>query len=307
MNNYFADSTLDRFAEHRKNVDLMLELRERETSRFVIVNDNKVLVNQNKAALLTQDDVKELAEQATVQVLLGVEEETAYFALGFEGQQALLEERLPKYGTLVELRTIAAALPRPQSTMLGYARAMVHWNHRHGFCANCGTPTLSEQAGHVRICPNSTCNLHHFPRTDTAIIVIISEGDACLLGRHASWPQGQHATIAGFLEPGETLEGAVEREAKEETGVELESVTYHSSQPWPFPASIMVGFTATAKTRELKVDYTELEDARWFTRDEIVAGLQAGTLRLPPPVSISFRLIHDWFNQATGYTLQDFL
>jgi NAD+ diphosphatase len=135
-----------------------------------------------------------------------------------------------------------------------------------------------------------------YPRTDPAVIVSVSRGDRLLLGRKPDWPAGRFSTVAGFVEPGETLEEAVAREVKEETGIVCDEVTYHSSQPWPFPSSIMLGFHATASTDEITVDTTELDDARWFTRAEMVDGLLSGGFLLPRSLSISFRLIEDWFD-----------
>lgn len=307
MDNFFSGSALNRHSEQRKNEELIQELWKKESTLFVVVSDAKSLLKKSntEAFLLSHQLVKELAELAKVRVFLGVEEGVAYFALGFEKQQDAIAPYLPEGAVLEDLRTTALFLPRPQSTLLAYARGMVYWNLRHSHCPECGSLTYSAEAGHVRACDN--CGRRQFPRTDTAIIVLISEGDACLLGRQAQWPKGMYATVAGFLEPGEPLEEAVAREAMEETGVELAEIRYHSSQPWPFPASIMVGFTATASNRNIKVNNLELEDARWFTRKEIVEGLQNGILMLPPPVSIAYRLIRDWFNLNPNYNFEELL
>ena len=287
----------------------MQQLWQQQEARVLVVHESLSLVKKReagkRAAVLRQQEAEELAKLAEVQVYLGSEEGTPYFVLGFEKMQEQLLDLLQEDYLLADLRTSAHELPQPDGALLAYARGMVHWNLRHRYCANCGSVTYSTHAGHVRQCTNEACNLHHFPRTDTAVIVIISEGDACLLGRQAAWPKGMYATVAGFLEPGETLEQAVAREAQEETGVELQKITYHSSQPWPFPSSIMVGFSAVARNRNLVLDNDELEDARWYTRSEIAAGLQEGTLRLPPPISIAYRLIRDWFNADAAYKLED--
>jgi NAD+ diphosphatase len=193
-----------------------------------------------------------------------------------------------------ELRPLGALLDRDEAAMLAYARAMVYWHHRHRFCGVCGAPTRSEDAGHLRRCTNATCAAVHFPRTDPAIIVLVTRGEQCLLGRQASWPAGQYSTLAGFVEPGESLEDAVAREVKEETGVEVSEIEYHSSQPWPFPSSLMLGFTARAASERVQVDGRELEDARWFTREELSSGIAEGRLRLPSPASIAFALVDGW-------------
>src|SRR5690606_4413961 len=170
--------------------------------------------------------------------------------------------------------------------LLAYARAMILWRQRHRHCGSCGAATRSESAGHVMKCTNPDCGAEQFPRLDPAVIVLVTDGERALLGRQASWPAGRYSTVAGFVEPGESLEDAVAREVREETGVEVDAVDYHSSQPWPFPSSLMLGFTAHAsRTDILRVD-DELEDVRWWTRAEIAGG----AVGLPFTHSISFRL-----------------
>jgi len=173
---------------------------------------------------------------------------------------------------------------------------MMHWHARHRFCGVCGESAEPRDAGHVRACTSPACGAIHFPRTDPAVIVLVTRGDRTLLGRQPVWDAGRYSTLAGFVEPGESLEDAVAREVHEETGVRLSSVRYHSSQPWPFPSSLMVGFTAEAASDEITIDPDELEDARWFTRDEIRREMDAGTFLLPSEISIAYRLIAEWLN-----------
>jgi NAD+ diphosphatase len=161
--------------------------------------------------------------------------------------------------------------------------------------------TLPAKSGHVLVCTNPSCRHEQFPRIDPAIIVLVSDGERALLGRQASWPVGRYSTIAGFVEPGESLEDAVAREVFEETGIEVDRIEYHSSQPWPFPASLMLGFTAHAVTTEVRLRDQELEDARWFTR----AALTSNGALLPPRQSISYRLIEEWFDAGAGTPLRD--
>lgn len=309
--NYFSHNPLNRYSEMRPDAAHMQQLWQRQEARVLVVHDTLSLLREQgtgkQAATLTCREAEVLAAKAEVLVYLGSDNEVPYFALGLEGMQEQLPDLLGEGYILADLRVSAQELPQPDGALLAYARGMIHWNLRHRFCPNCGSATRGTHAGHVRECTNESCGQHHFPRTDTAIIVIISEGDACLLGRQATWPTGMYATIAGFLEPGETLEQAVAREAKEETGVALQTITYHSSQPWPFPSSVMVGFSAIAGSRDLYMENDELEDARWFTRSEIAVGLREGSLRLPPRISISYRLIRDWFNADTAYKLEELL
>lgn len=199
-----------------------------------------------------------------------------------------------------DLRHVAPLLSAEEAGLLGYARAMITWRSRHLYCGHCGTITVPAQSGHVRACTNPICRQQSFPRIDPAIIVLVSDEERALLGRQATWPQGRYSTIAGFVEPGESLEDAVVREVLEETGVAVDRIEYHSSQPWPFPSSLMLGFTAHALTREVQLLDRELEDARWFTREEIARG----TPLLPPRQSISFRLIEHWFDARSDRALR---
>lgn len=199
-----------------------------------------------------------------------------------------------------DLRLIAGELPHEEAGVLAYARAMIHWRSRHRYCGRCGSPTLAMQGGHVLQCSDPACAAQQFPRIDPAVIVLVTDGERALLGRQASWRPGQYSTIAGFVEPGESLEDAVAREVREETGVEVDAVNYHSSQPWPFPSSLMLGFTAHASRTEIHRIDDELEDALWLTRRQIATGAVA----LPTTHSISFRLIEDWYDSGARTPLR---
>jgi NAD+ diphosphatase len=191
-----------------------------------------------------------------------------------------------------ELRPLAPLLEETEASLLAYARALSFWRLRHRFCGVCGSRNLPIRAGHVMHCTSAGCGTDIFPRIDPAIIVLVTDGERALLGRQASWPAGRYSTIAGFVEPGESLEDAVARETLEETGVVVLESRYHSSQPWPFPSSLMLGFMASAAPGSRASGSSELEDARWFTR----AQLAAGEPLLPPPLSVAFRLIESWFD-----------
>ncbi len=207
---------------------------------------------------------------------------------------------LPDGASFRELRTVAGELPADEAGLLAYARAMVLWRERHRFCGRCGSATVAGNAGHTLICSNAGCRSEQFPRIDPAVIVLVSDGERALLGRQASWPQGRYSTIAGFVEPGESLEDAVAREVQEETGVNVDQVEYHSSQPWPFPAALMLGFMARATSQAIQLNDAELEDARWLSRTQIAAG----EVTLSPPHSISFRLIEDWYDAGAERSLR---
>jgi NAD+ diphosphatase len=179
--------------------------------------------------------------------------------------------------------------------MLAAAKALMDWHARHRFCSNCGAPTEVAVAGWRRDCP--ICKALHFPRTDPVVIMLAVDGDACLLGRQPRFPKGMYSALAGFVEPGETIEAAVRREIREEAAVTCRAVQYFASQPWPFPASLMIGCFAEAEGRSLEIDRVELEDARWFSRDEAVSLVERrhpDHLSAPTPMAIAHHLLKHW-------------
>ena len=228
----------------------------------------------------------------------GENEGAAYFAVGLPAGGDEPPEGLAARGVFRELRSVGTSLDADHASLLAYARAMAYWQQRHRFCGECGSPAASAEGGHQRACTNPECRAYHFPRTDPAIIVRVTAGggERILLGRKAEWGERRFSIIAGFVEPGESLEMTVAREVLEETGVQVEQVCYFASQPWPFPSSLMLGFTARATSEEIQLNDGELEEAHWFSRQEIARGLQEGTMGLPSSLSISYRLIESWFD-----------
>jgi len=250
------------------------------------------------------DDIDERLARGEF-VFLGVIDERAHFALDVSSVETPLEMlRSPALAAagiaeaavrFADLRQLGARLERHEGALLAFSRAMLFWHSRHRFCGLCGNPTRSEEAGHMRRCTDPACHTMHFPRTDPAVIMLVTDGDRALLGRNKNFPvPGMYSTLAGFVEPGESLEDAVAREVREETAIEVAAVHYHSSQPWPFPANIMLGFYAEAETTDIAVDYNELADARWFERDWLASHADDDTFRLPRRDSIARRLIEDW-------------
>ncbi len=198
----------------------------------------------------------------------------------------------PGPGEFIELRAAGASLPGPDAAILAHARGLMHWRSRHRFCGVCGGGCEPHSAGNVMVC--TQCKTHHFPRTDPAVIMLVTQADRVLLGHSQRFPNSQmYSTLAGFVEPGESLEEAVAREVQEESGIRVGAVRYHSSQPWPFPASIMLGFYAEALTDQITIDPHELTDARWFSRDQLRDPAAHG-FQLPRGDSIARRLIEDW-------------
>lgn len=285
-----------------RSQNLVLDLADAEPRAIVLTAEHAV------SLLGDGDGATHLAEGRVV--FLGIIEERPHFALDLSHVEAPLEmlasPALAASGALAEnarfadLRALAGRLARGDGALLALARAMMYWHQRHKFCGVCGSQTLSEEAGHMRRCTNPDCKAMHFPRTDPAVIMLVSDGERALLGRNKNFPPGMYSTLAGFVEPGEALEDAVAREVMEETGIEARNVTYHSSQPWPFPANIMLGFHAEATTTEIAVDYGELEDAKWFERDWLLAHTDDNSFRLPRLDSIARRLVEDWLHRRAG-------
>ncbi len=308
VHNYYSSYGIDRVSARRRDDRWLADRLEADTTRFIPVWDQKNLFTTRGDGLepvfLPAGDARDLVSGADSLTLLGIADDSAYFGLGLPGGS--LPDGLSARGRFRDLRQVAPLLGERDGALLAYARAMAYWHHRHRFCGSCGSPTRSVEGGMLRVCADAQCGLQHFPRTDPAIIVLVTCGEYCLLGRQPSWPAGMHSTIAGFVEPGESLEDTLVREVREETGVEVIEMTYHSSQPWPFPSSLMLGFTALAADRSLRVDQDELEAAGWFTRADLLDRLQAGTLRLPSPVSVAYRLIEGWFDAGDLGQLKDF-
>jgi NAD+ diphosphatase len=300
--NFYAFAEIDRAGRYRRDAAWLSARIADPTSRFLPVWRNQNLVHAAaeapRAALLLPHEV---AREAGETVLLGVDDRGAFFALDLSGHdEPLTTIRHPAPLEFTDLRRVGPLIDRHEGSLLAYARGMMWWHARHRFCGVCGSPAASADAGHVRRCTNPACATSHFPRTDPAVIMLVTDGERCLLGRQRVWPKGQHSTLAGFVEPGESLEDAVAREVHEETGIVVGEVRYHSSQPWPFPSSIMLGFTAEARSTAITVDPEELEDARWFERGFILAHEDDDEFRLPRRDSIARRLIEDWLGSRTS-------
>jgi len=316
--NYYAAPGFERAGLRRRDTEWIRAQVADGTSQFIPVWRSQNLVvdiegGEPRAIVLTVDSASVLldglddVEAHLIHgriVFLGVIDGRAHFALDLSAIEAPLDMlRSPGLAAsgipadelrFADLRQLAGRLERAEGALLAFARAMLFWHSRHRFCGLCGNATLSEEAGHMRRCTDPVCNTMHFPRTDPAVIMLVTAGDRALLGRNKNFPPGMYSTLAGFVEPGESLEDAVVREVREETAIEIGRVVYHSSQPWPFPANIMLGFHAEAVSNEITVDYGELEDAKWFERDWMLAHADDNTFRLPRLDSIARRLVEDW-------------
>ncbi|MEA2449190.1 MAG: diphosphatase [Thermoleophilaceae bacterium] len=286
--NTFAGATIDRATARRTDPAWLAEQLEHPGARGLPASSHGPFVDCSsdpcRPALYP---LAELGGRPEEPILLGLDGAGPVFAVDVEGRA----DSLP--GSAMTLREAGARVSDEDAGLLAYATALLNWHRDHRFCARCGTPTDVAEAGHVRTCAN--CGAIHHPRIDPVIIVLVTDGDRALLGRQARWPKGRYSTLAGFVEPGESVEEAVAREVGEEAGVEVADVRYRSTQPWPFPSSLMIGFHARWTAGEPEVRDAELEDVRWFSRDELRAVARGETdLHLPPPVAIARILIDEW-------------
>lgn len=308
--NFYSSASVDRLGLRRRDQDWLDQAMQAPTAVYLPVWQMKNLVTDEptpKPAVLRSQDVQALLPLADAITLLGERGGETYFALDLPLNGSQPPDQFATLGHFRDLRRVGPLMGHEEAALLAYARAITYWHSQNRFCGACGAATKSDQAGHLRLCSNPQCAREHFPRTDPAIIVLVSRGDRCLLGRQPPWPEKMYSTIAGFVEPGESLEDAVAREVLEEAGIRAAAARYHSSQPWPFPCSIMLGFRADAASDQIVIGDNELQDARWFSRVEIALGLAEGTLQLPTPISIAFCLIEDWFDEGRAGRLRALL
>jgi NAD+ diphosphatase len=286
--NIFAGAFVDRSGHRRKDPEWLSAAIESLDSRFVPIWGDKCLAlgEPFRLVLLGRDDVGDFLPTEDT-IFLGIFNDRPVFAVAIDGS---IDAPFGSVGEFHDLRYLGSVLPVEEANLAAHARALVLWHGIQRHCGVCGSPSRAESGGNTRICTSDVCTTQVFPRVDPAIIVLVSSGDRCLLGRQQGWPEGRYSTIAGFVEPGESLEDAVRREVAEETNIVVGEVRYHSSQPWPFPSSLMLGFSAVAHTSDIKLNDGELEDARWFTRKE----LRSGFPKLPYRLSIARRLVDGW-------------
>jgi NAD+ diphosphatase len=289
--NGFAGNLIDRRSEKRGEDSVATALADPAARLYLFRGDNALLRDNDPLFPLAQ-------AQALGAPMDGI------VLLGWTGGGPRLAAMIAETGmpdsadlTATNLRTLAVngAVAAEHLGALAQARSLCGWHARHGFCAVCGQPTVMRIGGYRRDCPS--CKAEHFPRTDPVVIMLAVDGDRALLGRQARFAPGMYSCLAGFVEPGETIEDAVRRETAEESGITVGRVRYFSSQPWPFPSSLMIGCHAEALTTDVTPDEAELEDCRWFDRAEVLAmldGTHRAGLKSPPPIAIAHRLIRAW-------------
>jgi NAD+ diphosphatase len=305
--NLFTSVRLDRLVEYRDNDEWVQEALESESARLVPLWRSRSLIDDGpdgqKAAYLRAGDLRSL-DAITPPTLLGTDRKRYFFAVSINDSQRDEIQAVRPSARFVDLRRASLDMDAKHAGVLAYATALHYWQHRHLFCGACGSPNRLRSSGHKMVCSNEECGRESFPRIDPAIIVLITHRDSCLLARNVDWPPKRFSTLAGFVEPGESLEDAVVREVYEEASIQLSNIQYVSSQPWPFPASAMCGFYAEAQDRTFSTS-SELAELQWFTAKQLTEAVKQGSILLSPPVSIAFRLLADWFSRQGGGDLEE--
>ena len=296
----FAGDPIDRVDAARRDPDWVEAQLNSANTRFLAFNNMKVLANYTPRPRLAWCGQEILAHRTkdAQPVLLGIHEKNAYFALDVSGfVDPIATLGLDDSVEFVEPRRIATLLPLSESGTLAHAKSVVDWHTRHGFCANCGARTRSNLGGKERICDG--CGAHHFPRTDPVAIMLVHHENRCLLGRSSKRGSGAYSALAGFIDQGESIEEAVRREIMEEAHIEVGEVRYHSSQPWPYPSSLMIGCIAEARSTSIEIDDEELDDVIWVDRQTVCAALAEPEnlnqlIPLPGPIAIAHHLLKAW-------------
>jgi NAD+ diphosphatase len=295
LTTFFSGLAIDRCSTVRRDADKLKRALRHEETRFIVISKGACLVAEQSALMVRHTDLPDSPQMSAGTVFLGRQSDDRYlFAVDIAED---LPPSLSERGQLLGLRPITSELKEHDAALLAYARAMITWQTMHRHCGRCGTPNTVGDGGFVMACPS--CDHRAFPRLDPAIIVLVHDGERCLLGRQSSWPEGRFSTLAGFVEPGESLEDAVRREVHEESDVKVGQCRYLGSQPWPFPSAIMLGFHGEALSSDIHLNDQELAEANWFSRQELAEGAAI----LPPDASIAYRLIEAWFDQWDGPSL----
>ncbi|WP_068875223.1 MULTISPECIES: NAD(+) diphosphatase [unclassified Phenylobacterium] len=301
--NTFAGNPLNRASDRRGDAAWLAAQLSSSDALGLVLWNGKPLAEKTKdggvqIAYLPAKLAAELAGGNERLLFMGLWQETAVFAVDMEGSSDPAQGPLQGLGEFMDLRQVALRLPAADAGILATAKSMFEWRRRHQYCAVCGQPSEPKDGGWKRQCPS--CEAEHFPRTDPVVIMLAYHGERCMLGRQEAWPPGMFSALAGFLEPGESIEEACARELAEEAGLRTRQVRYHSTQPWPYPSSLMIGLIAEVEDDEGTPDQTELSEVRWFTREEarsLLKGEIEGVF-CPPPLAIAHQLLKAWTEEA---------
>ncbi len=300
--NTYAGNPLDRRSDLRLDADWLAARREDASTRLITLWNGQPLLQDSEGGLelvqLEPEAAFKLAGAEENVVFMGLDGDRAVFAIDLAGEADPTSGPLDGRGKFVDLRMAGGQMSAQDAGMAATAKAVFDWKRRHRFCSACGQPSEAAEAGWKRICPS--CKVEHFPRTDPVTIMLPTFQEHCLLGRQKVWPKGRYSTLAGFMEPGESIEAACAREVKEEAGLSVVSVRYHSSQPWPFPTNLMIGLIAEVSDQDATPDQTELEEVRWFSRAEMGSLLRGEIegLGVPPAFAIAHQLMKAWASGA---------
>ena len=302
----YASPKINRHGDYRGNAQKLDKIISDESTKFVPVSNGKNLFKKDndhiKALILSSKSLKlALSNEIVNPIFLGTANKINYVGIDIDKSDVKFD-RWSKENSIIfeDLRKFGPNLNEIEASFLALTSGMFFWHKTHKFCGSCGEKSDSTEGGFVRVCSNPTCGKSHFPRTDPAIITLISFEEKILLGRSPRFPERMYSTLAGFVEPGESLEQALEREVFEEVGIKVKNIKYFDSQPWPFPASLMLGFFAEAKYQEMKIDYNEIEDAHWFSIEDLKSlkhPLIGEGFTLPRLDSIARRLVDAWINK----------
>ncbi|MEL7480927.1 MAG: NAD(+) diphosphatase [Pseudomonadota bacterium] len=295
-----AADPLDRAAHRRLDEDWLDAAFRKDDALIMVFRSGAPFVDGDGALVWLGPQAAALTT-APLRIFLGLDRQgAAIFALDLPDDFDLDQAPISGLGDFEDARGAFSRMAPLEANLASTARSIFEWHRSHGFCARCGAPSDVEEAGWKRHCPN--CGAEHFPRTDPVAIMLAVKDDRCLLGRQANWPQGFYSCLAGFVEPGETPEQAAARELEEEAGIQADPARaeYLFSQPWPFPSSLMVGLILEAETEEIRIDQTEIEEARWFSREEaaqIIAG-QHPSLYAPPEIAVAHHILKVWVERG---------
>lgn len=296
---------LDRSEERRSDEPTLAAALTDPQSRFILLNTDRALLSrdQTEPVVFTGKQLQDWSLPTQAAVFLGFDDDTAWFGLNVEGIGSPARGEVDEFtgfathGEFVPLGSIETPIEQEIWALLSQARALLAWNQATAHCPVCGGPTVAKHGGYHRLCLDSGCGRTHFPRTDPAVIVRVLHDDRCLLARQPRFRPALRSVIAGFAEPGESLEGTVRREVGEEVGLEVGKIRYLGSQPWPFPMSMMIAFEAQALSDAIDIDGNELETAAWYTRNEVREQILTGKLALPSVKSIARRMIDGWLSK----------